>query len=53
MNILEIILLCIVIFICVFATVDRICKCIEYCAIGKTYNEAIKAQHDGKPENSR
>lgn len=42
MNLLEISVLCIVIFICLFAIVDRICKCVEQCNLGKNYTDFLK-----------
>ena len=43
MTIFQYTLLIVVIFICVYTLVDRICKCIEHCATAKAYGEFRKA----------
>lgn len=43
MTIFQYTLLIVVIFICVYTLVDRICKCVEHCATAKAYGEFRKA----------
>lgn len=52
MSSFEIGLLSVVIFVCVYALVDRVCKCIEQCALGKSYQEFIKmhSELEKKPD---
>ena len=36
-------LMIILVFICTYCLVDRVCKCVEHCAIGKAYQAATKS----------
>lgn len=49
MNLISYALLIILTFICVFALVDRICKCIEHHATAKAF--AIFMSNGGKKED--
>lgn len=53
-NMVQLTLLIIMIYICVYGIVNRICKCIEYCSVGKVYKEQLKAGNDisGKDQNN-
>ena len=43
MSLFEIVLLIVIGYICVFTIIDRICKCVEQCAVGKSYQEFVKS----------
>ena len=36
-------LMIVLLFICTYCLVDRVCKCIEHCAMGKAYQAATKS----------
>lgn len=42
MTSFEIGLIIVVIYICLYGLVNRICKCVEACMLGKTYNTFLK-----------
>ena len=44
MDFLKIAILVVLVFICIFTLVDRICKCCEQCALSKAYGEFIKGK---------
>lgn len=52
MNSFEIGLLSVVIFVCVYTLIDRICKCIEQCALGKSYTEFLKKNEEENKPNT-
>ncbi len=39
LNFFQVTLMIFLIYICLYSLVNRICKCIEYCAVGKAYKE--------------
>ena len=39
MTVFQQVLLFVIVFICAYTLIDRICKCIEYCAIAKAYSK--------------
>lgn len=39
MTFIETVLLIIIMYICLYAAVNRICGCVEYCAIARAYAE--------------
>ena len=51
MTMFQYTLLIVVISICVYTLVDRICKCIEHCATAKAYGEFRKTGSMTKMED--
>ena len=45
-NFFEIIVLCVVVFICIYALVDRICTCVENQQIAESYQAEVRFGHD-------
>lgn len=39
MTLFQQVLLVLILFICVYTLIDRICKCIEHCAIAKAFGK--------------
>lgn len=39
LDFLQVMLVILLVYICVYALVNRVCKCIEYCAVGKAVTE--------------
>lgn len=38
MNYITIGIICVIVYICAFTLVDRICKCVEHCANAKSFS---------------
>ena len=43
MNYLAIGIICVIVYICLFTLVDRICKCVEHCANAKSFTRTADA----------
>lgn len=56
LNFFQVTLMIFLIYICLYSLVNRICKCIEYCAVGKAYKEVAaltdKSTSDEEKEGS-
>lgn len=39
MNFLQIITAVIILYLCIYALINRICKCVEHCATARAYSE--------------
>ena len=52
MNLSPIILaiLIVIVFICLYALIDRVCKCVEHCATAKSFTKAVEASEKVKTE---
>lgn len=37
MTLFQIVIISLILYICIYALVDRICKCVEHCAINKAF----------------
>lgn len=43
MNAVAIALLTILVYICIYSLIDRICKCVEHCATAKGFSKAVES----------
>lgn len=44
MTLFQIVIISLIFYMCIYALVDRICKCVEYCAMNKAFDKYL----DGK-----
>ena len=51
LNSVEIAVITFIVYICIFAIVNRICKCVEHCATARTYSKAVEATKQTKEDN--
>ena len=51
-SLFEIIVICVVIHICIYSLVDRICKCVENGHVAKTYQARCQAGFNDDFESS-
>lgn len=42
MELFKMALFVVLVFLCIYAVVDRICKCVEHCRLGEVYETLIK-----------
>lgn len=42
MSVVSIAILIVIIYICLFTLVDRICKCVEHCATAKSFSKTVE-----------
>ena len=49
MNSIELGILIILVYLCVYALINRICKCVEYCAMARSYDNKVNAENT-RPE---
>ena len=39
MNFLQIVMAVIILYLCVYALINRVCKCVEHCATARAYSK--------------
>lgn len=39
MNFLQIVVAVIILYLCIYALINRVCKCIEHCATARAYSK--------------
>lgn len=51
MTLLQQLIILVIAYICTYSLVDRICKCIEHCALAKGYAKLEEAKILAKEQN--